>query len=285
MSSKRRMEGDNNSEPPETPDTQGPLASGGPAEAPAPPLLPELEELSPAAGTTPRAIEAAGGVDPTAWLAFLRNRLVLAGLAAVVVLLLIAVVLISFGSGNGEPRRRSAAGASSPDSEATVLPSDGLVGQVRTTTTMRNGPGPDYPILGTIPRGALVAVVGRSANQSWLQVTYPPGSQLRGWVSIAYIDVTGDIDQLAVAGPGTAASIAIPTNAAPVAPSSTPPTAAPAATEPPLPAATDTERPTRTPRPAPTRTPRAAATQTPIATATPQPTETAPPLPTETPKE
>ncbi|OGO51548.1 MAG: hypothetical protein A2148_01335 [Chloroflexi bacterium RBG_16_68_14] len=154
---------------------------------------------------------------------------------------------------------------------------------MRTTTTMRNGPGPSYPILGTIPAGAQVTVVGRNASESWLQVTYPPGSKLRGWVSIAYIDVDGDISRLTIAGPGVAPSVSVPTDMAPDSSLTAEPSEESAATEPSSADATPTQRPARTPRPSPTRTPRASPTQGPVATPTLEPTATPPLLPTSAP--
>ncbi len=81
----------------------------------------------------------------------------------------------------------------------------GLVGHVLTTVTMRNGPGPTHAILGTIPRGALVSVVGRNSDEDWLQVI--PVSGIRGWVDADLIEVTGDISELIIAGPGAGPSV------------------------------------------------------------------------------
>lgn len=282
MTSEPPMEDSNVPERPDAANSQGAPGSGGSAEPPRPPpVLPELEAPSPAATGSPQPTDDSGGFMLADWLAYLRNRFIMGGLAIVVVLLLIAVVLLVVGNGDGEPQRRLAADASTPESEATVVPPGGLTGHVRTTATMRNGPDLTYAILGTIPRGALVSVVGRNANETWLQVTYPPGSQLRGWVDITFIEVTGDISRLAVAGPGSGPSVPVPTSAFPVAPEpivvppTQPPTAAPTITQPPSPTATEPPQPTGTRTPPPTRTPRP--------TAAPQRTPTSPLLPTETP--
>src|SRR3972149_3743504 len=84
------------------------------------------------------------------------------------------------------PARRPIGAAGGPD--GAVVPLIGLPGRLRSTARMRNGPDATYAILGTIPRGALVPVVGRNADATWLQVVYPPTSQLRGWVDASLLN-------------------------------------------------------------------------------------------------
>jgi hypothetical protein len=43
------------------------------------------------------------------------------------------------------------------------------------------GPSTEYPVLATLPRGARVEVVGRSADGEWLALSVAPGSPLYGW--------------------------------------------------------------------------------------------------------
>ncbi len=228
---------------------------------------PELEEPWLQGGGPSRPSD--GGTGRLAeWQALLRNRFILGGLAILVVLLLVTIVLVVLGGGDDDSTPRSSLRPTTPNADTTVVLLTGLRGQVRTTTTMRNGPDTTYAILGTIPKGAVVSVVGRNADDTWLQVTYPPGSQLRGWVSVAFVEVAGDISQLAIADPGAGPSIPIPTGegGTVLLPTDTP---APLVTEPP-----------------PTETP-GAATPTPTrlrpATATPQLSPTSQPIPTETP--
>lgn len=251
------------------PSQTGPPTQGSPETPGPPPLLPEL---SPSSATVPGPsdADATGGVQPTDWAGILQNRLILSGLAALVVLALITIVLVTIGSGDGDPNPRSLAGSGTPEASPTALPGGGLVGEVRTTTTIRSGPGSSYDILGTIPRGALVSVVGRDENQAWLQVSYPPGSELLGWVSIAFIKVSGDISQLAVAEAGEPPSIVIPTSIVTITET---PTESPTVTEPP--AATETP----SPQPKETVPP----TETSLPTVTPEATSTPPPPATETP--
>ncbi len=188
-------------------------------DVPPPPTLPELEEGADAAPVQPRQ-EPARLATGLAFvlperLAFLNNRFVIGGLSLVVVLLLVAIVLVVFGSGDGEPQVLLVAGAGTPTAEPTAKPGTPLIGRILTTASTHNGPATSYAILGTIPNGAVVSIIGRNEDETWLQVIYPPGSQLRGWVNASFVEVTGDISQLVVAGPGSGPSVIVPTQVIP----------------------------------------------------------------------
>lgn len=223
-----------------------------------------------------------GGIELPEWLAFLRNRAILGGLGLVVVLLLATIVLVALGGGDDGLEELSAAGVETPVAKSTVASGQGLTGNVIVTATMRIGPATTYAILGTIPSGALVSVIGRNANSSWLQVIYPPGSQLKGWVPAKVIEVTGDTSKLAVAGPGEGPSVPVPTSDVPLAyftpvppPIASPdPTSITPAIRTPLPTAT-TAAPPATATPPPTQQP-------PAPTAPSPPTNTPPAPPTVT---
>lgn len=237
---------------------------------PPPPTPRELEEPPPTAS----AIETAGSFWAD-WQALLRNRLILGGLAALVLLLLVAIVLVLIGSdGDDETTPRPLVATTPREEEPTVLPSGGLIGRMRTTASVRRGPAATYEILGTVRGGAVVTVVGRNEDETWLQLIYPPGSELRGWVNATLIEVTGDVSRLVIAGPSAGPSVAVPTS---------PffnPTFEPLPTEPGG-EPTEPAEPTETPRRRPTNTPRPTRTPTP----TPAPEETPTPkiLPTDTP--
>ena len=254
-----------------------PPASVSPGPAGPPPFL-DLPGPFGQPSEVSRAATPAGLPD---WLDLLRNRFILAGLGGLVVLALIAIVLVAFGRDDGSPGRRSAVVPGVADGGSEDTTSDGIVGLTRITATMRNGPDSTYSILGTIPRGARVPVIGRNADDTWLQITYPPGSELQGWVSANSLDVSGDVSQLVIAGPGSGPSVAVPTSQFPfvqptseepavVEPTRTPyvrPTSRPT----PLPRPTRTPRPTITPQfPPPTRVP---PTPTPATGGDPVPTD------------
>ena len=255
------MEGPNAPQPPKPSETSDPQGSAEPAPA-------ELEESSSGAFGTRFTIGGLDGFTLPEWLAFLRNRFILGGLAAVAVLLIIAVVLIALGGGDGDLDRPLAAGLSTPEELPTVANGSELVGRINNTVSLRNGPGVTYAILGTISGGTVVSVVGRSEDAGWLQIVPPSG--ITGWVLAAFVNVLGDVSQLAVGQPGKGPSVRIPTSVPrpvdetpitlstppPAAPTSPPP-AALTATPPPAaaPTATPTALPPATPTTPPTTTP------------------------------
>ncbi|HXH20603.1 MAG TPA: hypothetical protein VNN10_01145 [Dehalococcoidia bacterium] len=60
------------------------------------------------------------------------------------------------------------------------------------TADLRLGPSDDYVVLGVLPRGAKLEVVGASEDGLWIAVAVAPGSSLYGWLKGA--DVTGAPD-------------------------------------------------------------------------------------------
>jgi hypothetical protein len=131
---------------------------------------------------------------------FLRNRLLLAGFAVLAVLLLTAIVLVVL-SGSTDDDEASASGDATPEGTVVATPDADFTARVLTTATMRIGPGLTYPIMGTVPEGAVVVVAGRNEDDAWIQIIYPPGSELRGWVPAEQLQVTGDIALLPIEGP------------------------------------------------------------------------------------
>ncbi len=247
----------------ETPNPPGPDAGASDG----PPLLRELREPKRTPVTAPVAAEPAPpaapeqeiNILPPEWEALLRNRAILSGIASVVVLLLIVIVLFVFSRGKEEPVLRAVAAVPTATAETTAFPTSRLAGEAITTTTVRNGPNSSFRPLGTIPRGGRVPVVGRNEDESWLQVIFPADSLLRGWVDAAFLEVTGDISQLKVAGPGPVPSLVAPTSTFRTPTPTQPP---PVATEPPEP------------------TPELLPTQTPPATPTPPDAQPPTPFPT-----
>jgi uncharacterized protein YraI len=196
------------------------------------------------------------------------------------VLLLTAIVLVAIGHGDDEGSGSSnvVAPAGNDDDETPVIPIGGLLATASTTASYRNGPDTRFVILGTIPRGAHVAVVGRSEDNAWLQVRYPPNSNLKGWVDAKLLRVEGDVTVLAIAGPGPVASVDSVTYVPTIGvyePEATLPPPTVEEEETPEEPATAAARPTRTPTARPTVTPY----RTPFPTSTPPqvPTEQIPP--------
>jgi uncharacterized protein YgiM (DUF1202 family) len=90
---------------------------------------------------------------------------------------------------------------------------------------MRQGAGPDYPIMRTLPRGETVSVVAVNRARDWALVSTANGE--RGWVYAEYLAVRGSLAEAPVVSgaAGVAASPQSSTAAVPVAPAA--PTAVP----------------------------------------------------------
>jgi hypothetical protein len=116
--------------------------------------------------------------------------------------------------------------------EPTATPTATVLAQPQASTTsainVRSGPGTGYPVVAQLQPGRPVDILGRNNDGAWWQVLLLNGDE--GWVAASVVDVTGPVDDVAVAAN-------IPP--APVQPTARPqPTAAPAAqpTQPPAPA-------------------------------------------------
>ena len=137
---------------------------------------------------------------------------------------------------------------------------------------LRGGPGDDYPLVGQVGVGVVVAVVGRDATGAWYNVQLGDG---RGWLPRGAGELVDAADGTRIPVAGTIPPTAtIPTETAT-------PTLTPTATSSP----TITPSPTMTPsRPATATPPPPTATSTPIPpTNTPRPTDTREPEPTNSP--
>jgi SH3-like domain-containing protein len=130
---------------------------------------------------------------------------------------MVAIVLVLIGGGGEEEGEGDEAAARGTEtSEGTTTPRAGggmLMAEVIATINVRSGPDEDYPVLGTIRNGTTVEVSGRSEDEEWLQVVYPPRSTLHGWVDAAYLRLEGDASALAVATAEVAAIPEMPTQA------------------------------------------------------------------------
>jgi CARDB protein len=147
--------------------------------------------------------------------AVFKHPFVLAGLAVVALLGLTAAVLVIIDSARDdadagqqvgiEPRETQTAG---PIAKTAVA--RGVVGRTNTTTAVRRAPG-QLVVLGTIPRNTDVTIDGRSEEGNWLRIIFPPNSELHGWVSVDSVDVTGDVESLAVTTPEPVVVVDLPT--------------------------------------------------------------------------
>jgi hypothetical protein len=103
-------------------------------------------------------------------------------------------------------------------------------------STVREGPGTDFAQIAPLPTGQDVEIAGRNGDSSWFQISYPQGSQLKGWIPGTAVRLSNEsIQQLAIV-----ANTPVPRQTV-VRPTEQP--AAPAVT------------PSPTPQPSPTGTP------------------------------
>ncbi len=83
-----------------------------------------------------------------------------------------------------------------PSPTPTLLPG-AIRGKVTDMLRVRSGPNTDTEILGRLPEGALVAIVGRTQDSQWWQIAYPDASA-RGWVASEFASPAGDTSTLPV---------------------------------------------------------------------------------------
>src|SRR5262245_40578054 len=101
-----------------------------------------------------------------------------------IVLCLVAVLLGLFACGSSEetpPPAEEAVEAPAvvKDEIAPETPKE-ITAQTLVNLNLRQGPGTDYPVTGSLPANTEVIVVGRLADGSWLQVKTDQGE---GWIS------------------------------------------------------------------------------------------------------
>ena len=145
----------------------------------------------------------------------LRNPLVLGGLAIVLAVVAAIVVAVLLSDGGGETVTVTPSPqTSTPGSTATRTPVslEGMTGRALSTLTVRAGPSTGYISLGIAARGAELEVVGKNEEESWLEISYPPRSQLMGWVAADGVDLEGSLASLPVATPESLVLPAVPTS-------------------------------------------------------------------------
>lgn len=153
---------------------------------------------------------------PATRAAVARHPFVLAGFAVVLLLGVVAAVLVVIDSARGgdtagpqvdiEPQGTATAG---PIARTAVAL--GVAGTTNTTTAVRAAPGARSRVFGTVPRGTLLQIDGRTDENKWLRVIYPVDSELHGWVSADDLDITGSLLSVIVATPEPPIYVDVPT--------------------------------------------------------------------------
>lgn len=71
--------------------------------------------------------------------------------------------------------------------------------RANTDLNIRNGPGRPYGRLGVLALAEEVVIVGRNENSSWWLIEKTPPSNITGWVSGAYVTVSGECSDIPLA--------------------------------------------------------------------------------------
>jgi hypothetical protein len=171
----------------------------------------------------------------------LRNPYILAGLAVGAAIVLAVMVVVLFGSSGdagpgGENQDPSLIVDSlTPQPGGANTTGRGILAKTIAASTVREGPGTDFAQIAPLPTGQDVEVAGRNGDNSWFQIYYPQGSQLKGWVPGTALRLTTEnVASLAIVSstPVPRVTVVRPTEQ-PAAPAVTPsvtPTAAPTGT-------------------------------------------------------
>jgi uncharacterized protein YraI len=64
------------------------------------------------------------------------------------------------------------------------------------TANLRTGPGTSYPLVGSVPGGTEMVIIGRNADASWLRVQL--SSDRAAWVASFLVDVNADLTEVGV---------------------------------------------------------------------------------------
>lgn len=80
--------------------------------------------------------------------------------------------------------------------EETSLSESSLVTAGESNVNIRSGPGTDYAIIGKLPAGQSLEIVGRTADSSWWQVSTPDSL---GWVAAEVTSASNIIDSIPIA--------------------------------------------------------------------------------------
>ncbi len=89
--------------------------------------------------------------------------------------------------------------------------SSACTARTNTDLNVRTGPGTAYPILGVLGVGQTTTVTGRDGTNTWWQIAYPAGPGGSGWVSGAYVTLSGDCSAVPIGSYGAPPPTATPT--------------------------------------------------------------------------
>ena len=97
-----------------------------------------------------------------------------------------------------------------------VNPRSGATAVVTQQINIRSGPGTTFDSLGTLNANDIVNLTGKNSNGTWLQISFSPGPEGKGWINSGFVKVD-DIANLPIVsdtgdviGTGTPADTALP---------------------------------------------------------------------------
>ncbi len=98
------------------------------------------------------------------------------------------------GSATAVPTPTGAPELSAPVNDMGILPVTGAVARVNSTSlNVRQGPGTNYPTVGTLYMGDQVPIVGHNVDNTWWVVSYGTGT---GWLLASLVITEGDLTQV-----------------------------------------------------------------------------------------
>jgi hypothetical protein len=174
--------------------------------------------------------------------ALLKNPIILACGAVVGLLALTAGVLVLVDSARGDSAQEPSVQVD-PKTTATTGPVEetavalGVTGRTRRATAVRERPGNGARVAGTLQRGTIVTIDGRTDEDGWYRIIFPPNSEFHGWLNADDIEVSGDLLTLSVVAPDPPIVVDLPTE---FVPADTPTPAPPLGEETPTPEASGT---------------------------------------------
>jgi len=146
--------------------------------------------------------------------AVLTHPIVLAGIAVVGLLGLTAGALVIVDSARDssadQPQVVIEPKTATPGPRSKTAFAIGVSGRTKGVTAIRFSPGRTQ-VLGTLPAGRDVQIDGRTSDDGWYRIIFPPNSELHGWVEADLLDVTGDPSTLAVATAEPPIQVDLPT--------------------------------------------------------------------------
>jgi hypothetical protein len=188
---------------------------------PAPETAGDTGSPPPTGGTEDQSSAAQEPQGKSNTLVMVLGAALILALAAIIFLL---VVYVFGGDSDSTPEAEVTLPPPGVTVEATVIPPTPEVGDPTATVTaragvnVRTGPGVEYPVIGIAPYGAVLEVVGVSADGTWWAVNVPAAPGGVGWVSEEYVEVDNGDSVIVLPAPPTPTPAATPTPTATPAP-------------------------------------------------------------------